>query len=353
MSRLVQALAAAAPADAVTGQALAWQRLLEAHGHRSVIVAEHVHPSLGGLVRRLDAGGDRMLRNGAVVLHYSVASATVDAALNAPGPLAVCYHNITPGHLLRDANPALAAACDRARESLAALRGRARAILADSEYNAQELRDLGLEATVVPLLLDLPAPPGPRARSAGPAPIILSVGRIVPNKRWEDVISSFALYQRHRAPQATLEIVGGADGFERYLDALRGHVARLGARGVIFRGRVGDDERDRLYARADAYLCMSVHEGFCAPLVEAMAHGVPVVARRAGAVAETLGGGGLALEVDDGLALVAEALHEVVTDERTRQGLRAGARRRLADLDPAVVGPKVLAGLAPVLGAGT
>jgi glycosyltransferase involved in cell wall biosynthesis len=124
-------------------------------------------------------------------------------------------------------------------------------------------------------------------------------------------------------------------------------VARLGVRGVRFAGRVPDAERDALYGRADAYLSMSEHEGFCAPLVEAMAHGVPVVARRAGAVPETIGGGGIVVERD--LPLVAEALAEVVSSPATRRGLAAGARRRLAELDPAVTARRLREVLAPVL----
>jgi L-malate glycosyltransferase len=346
---VTQVIAAAAPGDAVTDQALAWQRLLEGWGHRGRIVAEHVDPALAGRVRRLDAGGAELLGAGPVVLHYSVWSATIDAALRAPGPLAVCYHNVTPGDLLREANPELAAACDRAREWLPRLRGRVRALIADSAFNASELAPLGLTAEVVPLLLDAaprPEPPRP-ARPSGAT--VLSVGRIAPNKRIEDVIGAFHLYRGHRDPAARLVLVGSDAGFERYRIGLDRLLARLGTRGVTFAGRVSDAERDRRYADADAYLCLSVHEGFCAPLVEAMAHAVPVVARRAGAVPETLGGAGVV--IDGGLALAAEALHEVVSSESTRAALRAAGRARLEQLAPAVVAERLHAALAPVLDA--
>ena len=75
---------------------------------------------------------------------------------------------------------------------------------------------------------------------------------------------------------------------------------------------------------------MSEHEGFCAPLVEALARGVPVVARRAAAVPETLGGAGLLVDDPDLLPLAAEALHEVVSSQETRAGLAAAAARRHA-----------------------
>ena len=269
------------------------------------------------------------------------------AALEARGPLAVCYHNVTPGSFLRPHNPALADDCDRARAALPLLAPRAAALVADSTFNADELAAAGsVGAAVVPLLLDLPAPPPPAPRHGPPS--ILSVGRIVPNKRLEDVVKAFTLYQRHHSPDATLTLVGGAGGFERYRDAVRELAWRLDARDVRMTGWVNQDALEVAYRGAHAYLCMSEHEGFCAPLVESMARGVPVVARDAGAVRETVGGAGLVLEHD--LPLVAEALHEVVGNEETRRGLAAAAARRLADLDPAVVAVALRQALAPVLG---
>ena len=347
MTRVTQVIAAASPGDAITGQAFAWQRLLAEWGRPSDVVAEHVHPSLARRVRRLDEDGGARLREGAVILHYSVWSATVGAALAGPGPVAIVYHNVTPGALLREANPVLADACDRARAALPDLRERAEVFVADSAFNAAELEALGIDAQVVPLLLEFPRELGSTEREPGAPPTVISVGRIVPNKRLEDVIGAFHLYKGHRAPNASLILVGAADGFELYRAALEGLIRKLGVRDVIFAGRVSDDERDRLYRTADAYLCMSVHEGFCAPLVEAMAHGVPIVARRAGAIPETVGAAGIVVDRD--LPLVAEALHEVVTSEPTRRGLAATARARLADLDPRVTGERLRAALAPIL----
>jgi glycosyltransferase involved in cell wall biosynthesis len=204
------------------------------------------------------------------------------------------------------------------------------------------------DARVVPLVLDLPATAAP-VRPAGSPPAILSVGRIVPNKRLDDAVRAFALYRAHRAPGATLTLVGSDGGFEGYRRALEDLVAAIGVGGVRFAGRVSEAERDRLYARADAYLCTSEHEGFCAPLVEALSRGVPVVARRAGAVPETLGGAGLVLDGPDLLPLAAEALHEVVSDPRTRAGLAAAAARRHAELRPAAIVPRLRAALAPLI----
>jgi glycosyltransferase involved in cell wall biosynthesis len=342
-----QLLPSATPYDAITGQAFAWRELLRRWGCTGEIVAEHVHPDLLGTVHRLDRRSRRLLDDGSVVLRYALWSTTVDAALDAEGPVALCYHNITPGKLIREFNPAVADLCDRGRATLSIFKGRVNTVIADSSFNAAELSDAGIgEATVVPLLLDLPDEVPRRGPSR--QPVVLTVGRIVPNKRLEDVIKGFTLYQRHRAPAASLVIVGSNVGFERYRHALNVLVARIGARNVSFTGPVSSQARDAWYDRADAYISMSVHEGFCAPLIEALARGVPVVARGAGAVPETLGGAGFVLDGAD-LPLLAEALHELASSRSTRSALYDAADRRLAELRPDMIAPRIHSALAPLL----
>src|SRR4029079_5030446 len=87
------------------------------------------------------------------------------------------------------------------------------------------------------------------------------------------------------------------------------------------------------YRWADVYVSLSEHEGFCVPLVEAMAADVPVLAYGAGAVPETLGGAGVLFEPKD-LELAAEMLGMLVYDRPVRDRVIQGQRRRLADFAP-------------------
>ena len=342
-----QLIPAATPADAVTGQAFAWRELLAKWGHSGEIVAEHVHLDLADQVHRLDREGKHLLSEGVVILRYAIGSKTAKIAMRRPEQVALLYHNITPGNLLRDFNPTVAELCDRGREALSSF-ARPAVLIADSRFNAADLREAGLgEASVVPLLLELPSEIPP-LNGRGEDPVVLYVGRVVPNKRLEDTVKAFALYQRHRAPSASLVMVGSQTGFENYRIALERLVERVGAQRVFITGRISPEARDAWYRRAHVYLSMSVHEGFCAPLVESLAHGVPVVARAAGAVPETLGGAGIVLEGDD-LPLFAEALHEVVSSTETRRGLAKAGERRLAELRPEVVAPQIKAALEPLL----
>ena len=123
---------------------------------------------------------------------------------------------------------------------------------------------------------------------------LLFVGRIIPNKKIDDLIRVFAVYQRYVDPRSRLLLVGDYRGHERYYDGCRRWSGGFDLDEVVFTGQVDDDDLLAYYSVADLFLCLSEHEGFCVPLVEAMIFGLPVMAYDAGAVRETLRGGGIA-----------------------------------------------------------
>jgi glycosyltransferase involved in cell wall biosynthesis len=77
-------------------------------------------------------------------------------------------------------------------------------------------------------------------------------------------------------------------------------------------------------------VCLSEHEGFCIPLLEAMAHDTPVVAFAAAAVPGTLADGGVLLDAK-APSTVAAAVHRVVADKAVRDAVVEAGARRLAD----------------------
>ena len=331
-----QFLAAATPHDAVTNQALALQEILAAGGLRTGIVAEHVDAALAGRVQRLQA---RRMPRVPILLRYSIWSAAAEAALEHTHRLGLVYHNITPPELLGRANPAVAALCSRGRRALPRIVARSSLWVADSVFNATDLREAGApRVRVIPLILDLPRlaiPP------AAPSHDVLFVGRIAPSKRIEDLIDAVALLRRHHLPTARLRVIGDWSAFPGYRRSVGEHARRNGlADAVIFTGSVTDAERDRAMTASGAYLTMSEHEGFCVPLLEAMAHGLPVVARDAGAVRETAGGAALILR-DRNPRVAAAALSAVLSNPTVRIGLAANAERRLDEINPQRVGAQL------------
>jgi glycosyltransferase involved in cell wall biosynthesis len=201
-----------------------------------------------------------------------------------------------------------------------------------SEFNAAELRAAGgRDAEVIPVLFDR-RPLGVRTpRPDGARPTILFVGRLVPHKRQDLVIRAFARFLES-APEARLVLIGIplSPDFGAALAAL---ADRLAPGAVTFEGGLAAPELWRRYRTAHAFLCLSEHEGFCIPLLEAFHFGLPVIARDAGAVGEVVGDAGVLVDERDGLATVAELLRIAVHDTELRDELARRGERRLARYD--------------------
>jgi glycosyltransferase involved in cell wall biosynthesis len=177
------------------------------------------------------------------------------------------------------------------------------------------------------------------------------VGRVIPNKRFEDVIRSFAVYQRWRNPRSRLLLVGDTRGFERSLHRLRELVRELRVEEVVFTGQVDDDDLYAYYRVADVFLCLSEHEGFCVPLQEAMHFHLPVIAYDTGAVRETLRGGGLLLQ-DKSPDLVAELLDRVTHGGPLRRAVLESQGRAIAGIRATDFGEVLRERLEPVVARG-
>ena len=106
-----------------------------------------------------------------------------------------------------------------------------------------------------------------------------------------------------------------------------------GARNVVIGGRPQPELNDA-YRAASVFVCLSVHEGFCLPLLEALHFELPVIARRAGGVPEVLGDAGILID-DEDLPTIAELIDGCVRDEELREQLRRRGRERLRTFEPA------------------
>ncbi len=315
-----QMLAALSYGDAIGNEALRIQQILRDEGFDSEIFAESVHPETAGRSRKLwdyrnVSGPDNLL-----ILHFSIGAGVSTFAYHLPDPILLVYHNITPARWFQTFHPHLAGLCYHGRRELQAFVPRVRLALGDSEFNRAELEAVGFHPTgVLPLLLD------PDRLAQPPNEVVLEmfdddktnflfVGRVIPNKCFHDLIKVFAFYQKFIDRNSRLLLVGEWVGFEKYHESLVRMVDELQLEDVLFTGHVDDDDLAAYYEVADLFLCMSEHEGYCVPLIEAFRFGVPVMAADAGAVPETLGGAGILIREKriDEIALLA---HAIVTDE--------------------------------------
>jgi len=319
--RVHQVLATLGYGDAIGHEVLGIQRVLRAAGYESEIFVETADPRLED--RTLDyrelVGASSP--TDVLIHHFSIGSRASRTAYALPGRMVLVYHNITPPEYFIGVHKDLVTLCFRGRRELTAYVDRSELALGDSEYNRQELEALGFRATgVLPVVPDFTHLDGTPDRMLAADfddewTNVIFVGRVITNKKFEDVIRAFHAYRTRHNPRSRLLLVGSYGGFERYLSMLHSLIARLGTPDVHFLGHVSNEQLTALYDVADLFLCASEHEGFCVPIIEAFHKRVPVLAYAATAVPATMDGGGVLYENRDPLE-VARLMAAVTDDAR-------------------------------------
>ena len=271
---------------------------------------------------------DRMRAGpGDLLLHqFFNHTALIRAVESFPGRRVLMYHNITPPEFFPAGSEPFES-CRRGLAQLAELSGLYHYAVGMSEFSRRDLALKGFSQTgVFPLFIDMERL---RARTSDLNAVrrflgttFLFVGRIAPNKGIPDLLRFLEAY-RQTTPDARLVLVGDDQQHPAYTRELLQLAARLGLRtteDVLFTGKISDGQVAAWYQNADAFICLSRHEGFGAPLMEAMMFGVPVFAAAAGAVADTLGGAG-ALLPDREPEAVAEAVRAALFNPHHRDAI--------------------------------
>ena len=335
--RVHQVLATLGYGDAIGHEVLGIQRVLRAAGYTSEIYVETADPRLEHLTIDYREMVGVVEPGDILIHHFSIGSRASRTAYALPGRMVLVYHNITPPEYFIGVHKDLVKLCFHGRRELMAYIPRCDLALGDSEYNRQELEALGFPATgvlpVVPDFVHLDVPPD-RSLAADfddEWTNVMFVGRVIPNKKFEDVIRAFHAYRTRHNPRSRLLLVGSYSGFEKYLSMLHALVARLGTPDVHFLGHVRNEELTALYDVADLFLCQSEHEGFCVPLIEAFYKQVPVLAFASTAVPATMDGGGVLHDNKDPLH-VAELMAAVIDDPEIEAGVIASQDAALARL---------------------
>jgi glycosyltransferase involved in cell wall biosynthesis len=336
MAQVHQVLATLSYGDAIGHEALGIQRALRTAGHASDIFVETAHPKLEGLTRgyrelRTEVGPDDLL-----IHHFSIGSEASRLAFASAARMILIYHNITPPEYFVGINDELVRRCFHGRRELTAYVDRCELALGDSEFNRRELEELGFPRTAV-----LPVVPDFSHLDVEPDPLladqfdddwtnILFVGRVIPNKRFDDVIRFFHEYRRRFNARSRLLLVGSTAGVEEHRTQLLSFAARLGTPDVHLTGHVTNEQLVALYEVADLFLSASEHEGFCVPIVEAFYMDVPVLAYAATAVPGTMDGGGVLYDTKNPVE-VAAVMDVLVRDadlrERVLQSQEAALER--------------------------
>jgi glycosyltransferase involved in cell wall biosynthesis len=303
--RVHQILATLGYGDAIGHEVLGINKALRAAGFDSEIIVETADPRLEDLTMDYREAVGQISPDDLLIHHFSLGSRASRTAFALPARMMLIYHNITPPEYFIGVHDQLVRQCYHGRRELLPYRRRAEIALGDSEFNRAELESLGFPRTavlpVVPGFSHLDVTPDSRVLDAydDEWTNVLFVGRVIPNKRPDNVIRHFHAYQRLYNPRARLLIAGSFGGFESYLAQLHTLVADLGASDVHLLGQVTNEELTALYDVADVFLGASEHEGFCVPLIESFYKRVPVVAYASTAVPATMDGGGILYDTTD------------------------------------------------------
>lgn len=328
---------AAHKGDAIGDSARRVRGLLREMGHQSDLFALTIDDDLVDDVRPFADPAARL--GDLTIFHYALPSVMTEAFASLPHGRVLQYHNVTPAHFFAPYHAGIFRLAQLGREEVITLAGRTDVALGDSEYNRQELEDWGFTNTgVFPIAIDVEritlAPRRPaleKVLTDGPLNFLF-VGRIVPNKKIEDHIRLAEVYKRYVDVNYRFIFVGKTDGVPRYYDMVRALIAefQMPADRFWFTGPVPNEDLATYYRTASVYLSLSEHEGFCVPLLEAMAADVPVLAYGSTAIPDTLGGAGVQFQPKD-LELAAELLGELAYNPTLRAKVIAGQRKRLAD----------------------
>lgn len=322
--------------DAISNEARSLRALFRKWGFASEIYCEtaRILPDLRKDARDLALARADIGPNDLTILHLSIGADVNVLFPILPGVKVIRYHNVTPANYFRALNDHIANQLELGRRQVAALAGCADLNLAVSRYNARELEELGYrDVKVHPLVLELKRLSAPADREVldkynDGKLNILFVGRCAPNKRIEDLLHAFYYLQKYVEPRSRLLHVGSFAGTEQYLALLKTIQRDLRLENVDFVGSVPESHLRAYYQVSQVFLCMSEHEGFGIPLLEAMQAGLPVLAYDSAAVAETLDGAGVLFgeKIFDELA---EYIARVGRPGAVRERVLAGQQERL------------------------
>ena len=331
-------------ADAVSNDVLGMYNTLKSHNREVQVFANEWSTDGIGIRPAYQATEFAKSAGDVLIYHYSMGwHIGLEMMRDAPCRRVVKYHNITPPEYFEGVSKDYEHVCRVGRqqhEEFAAMQ--CDLYLSDSQYNMWELLIAGADETrsfVVPPFhhIDRLAEidPDPHVLEAGRGDVVnvLMVGRVAPNKRQDTLIEAFAAYHNDFNKNSRLYIVGKEpDMLESYSAKLRELADKMNVRdAVTFTGCVTDEQLKAYYMLAKAFVMTSEHEGFCVPLVEAMALKVPVIALASSAVTGTVGKAGL-LWKERNPHLIAQSIDLLAKEEETAVALGVMGWRRYHQL---------------------
>jgi glycosyltransferase involved in cell wall biosynthesis len=352
--------------DAIGNDIMGSYALMERMGFQPNIIGEFLDPKVMAISRTDTLLAPHCITSNydLLIYHHSFYWTGGQEIIDAfGGSLIIKYHNITPAHYFTPYFQTYEKECRAARLQTMALASNPRTAvwLADSSYNRDDLLSAGVSTKNIRVV-----PPFNRSDRLSKVRHqadyfslenlkFLFVGRRVPNKGHVHLLKVLFAYVRLFSPSVVLQIVGPPDPhLTRYSEELLALAEDLGiSANVHWFERITQHELDSLFRSSHLYINCSEHEGFCVPVIEAQAIGLPVLSVDAGATGETLGKSQILCrlpEKEEDYELMAALIHEIMVDETLRRHLvRQGFKNVYERFSCEVIENQFLESAAPIL----
>lgn len=326
--------------DAIGNEALIIKTLLQNWGYASKIYGENCDPDVKSHFKHVS----KHKNSDIIIYHHSIGCSTAEYAMKIAGKKILLYHNITPENYFWGINLELAKLSNLGRKQLHQLKSHFSLALADSEYNRLELEDLGYKKTdILPLLIDFSNYVNDHDTKyvrKDNKQNLLFVGKIAPHKNQYELIKVFYFYKKYINPQSRLYLAGNAQGFKTYLDKLNLLIEQLQLEEVFITGPINQKKLNSLYENADAFVCLSQHEGLCVPLIESMYFKVPIFALNTTAIPWTLDNASIVFDTNNPLE-IAELINYVLKSPELKKTTIENQTKRLKDFDQDTINNKL------------
>lgn len=334
--------------DAISNHSVNIHKILKENEYETAIYAVHYDTRLDeNMVHPIDELPE--LQEDDLIIYQMCQSSILNKMIPKLKCKKACmYHNITPPDFFLPFDDFQPQFQKKGIKEIKRLKKSFDYVWGDSQFNCDNLIEMGYDnskTAVLPILLDFsdfkqePDQKTIEKYSDGWVNILF-VGRISPNKKQEDIIRIFAFYKKYVNKKSRLILVGSFFN-QAYKHCLEKYVGELGVEDVVFPGHISFREILGFYSVADVLLCMSEHEGFCVPLLEAMLFDVPIIAFDSTAVPETLGGSGILVH-DKDPAKISFIIEQLAKNKELRDEVIEKQRKRLEDFNLETVSEQFL-----------
>lgn len=272
-----------------------------------------------------------------VLYHYCGRSPALAVVAASPARRILRYRGVQSSAPFAPFDPVAADHLAEARVGLREALGAVHCVWADCDCNAAYAIERGhRHVRVLPpffTLHDFAVTPakGHGEKSGGAGKTILFSGAMAPGDRLEDLLLAFAWYHHGIEPSSRLLLVASREPTPRYEAFLRMVAARLDLQTVRFEGHRPVEEAAAWFKAADLFVSVAASVEYPLAPIEAMTHGVPVMARNRGGVPDAMGDAGM-LFGDAEPRVLAELMHRALADDTLRAEMLGSQERRLAVL---------------------